>query len=61
MWRSAENVKWGTLLDLLTYILLQNIEKLEERTLWFFGPSFKKIAKKVEGGPFSLVRFCRLP
>ena len=31
---SAEKCKRGTLLDLLTYILLQNIKKLEGGTLW---------------------------
>ena len=31
---SAENCETETILDLLTYILLQNIKKLEGGTLW---------------------------
>ena len=40
--REAKNVKWGTLLDLLTYIRLQNIKKLEGGP---FGDT-KKFSKK---------------
>ena len=61
---SAEKCKRGILLDLLTYIPLQNIKKLEGGTLW----GQKKISKKQshsaeknsKGGPYSLVLFCIL-
>ena len=52
-----KNVKEGTLLDLLTYNLLQNIKKLERVN----KKIFEKVAvsKKIRK-PFSLVRFYRL-
>ena len=57
----ARKGKGGTLLDLLTYILLQNIKKLEGDPLRTFK-IFKKsrlVPKKLKWEPFSLVRFCR--
>ena len=59
---SAEKCKMGTLLDLLTYIPLQNIKKLEGRTLWGHLKIFEKkstVPKKPKGGPFRHVRVCR--
>ena len=49
---SAEKCKRGTLLDLLTYIPLQNIKKLEGGTLWGQKKFRKKVAqcrKKLKG------------
>ena len=58
-----KNVK-GTLLDLLTYIPLQNIKKLEGGTLWGqkkFRKKSRTVPKKnSKGGPYSLVLFCIL-
>ena len=50
----AKNCKRGTLLDLLTYIPLQNIEKLEGGTLWRQKKFEKKVAqcrKNSKGDP----------
>ena len=56
-----KNVKGGTLWDLLTYIQLQNIKKLERGTLWRQQKSKNStVPKKTKGGPLSPVRFCRL-
>ena len=59
----AEKCKRGTLLDLLTYIPLQNIKKLEGETLWGHLKIFKKKSHSAEknpkGGPFRHVRVCR--
>ena len=64
MSHSADKCKRGTLWASLTYILLQNIEKLERGTLLRHLKKFEKSRtmpkKNREGGPFSLVRFCRL-
>ena len=60
----VEKCERGTLLDLLTYILLQDIKKTRRGTLWGHQNFRKKSAqcrKKSKGGPFGLVRFCRLP
>ena len=59
-----KNVKGWTLLYLLTYILLQNIKKLEGGTLWGYKKIFGKsrtVPKKIQRGPFRHVRFCRFP
>ena len=62
---SAKKCKKGTLLDLLTYIPLQNIKNLDGGTLWGHWKIFeKKVAqcrKKSKGGPFGHVRFCGFP
>ena len=59
----TKNVK-GALLDLLTYILLQNNKKLEGGTLWGHYKIFEKKSHSAEKnrkrGIFSLVRFSRL-
>ena len=50
---SAEKCKRGTLLDLLTYILLQNIKKLEGGTLWGqkkFRKKSRTVPKKTQRG-----------
>ena len=64
MSHSAEKCKKGTLWALLTYILLQNIRKLERGTLLIHLKISEKSRtmpkKNRKGGPFSLVRFCRL-
>ena len=60
---SAEKCKRGTLLDLLTYIPLQNIKKLERGTLWGqknFGKMSHSAEKNSKRGPYSLVLFCIL-
>ena len=57
MSHSAEKCKRGTLLDLLTYILLQNIKKLEGGTLWGHKKIFEKTshsAEKIQRGTLSL-------
>ena len=56
MSHSAEKCKRGTLLDLLTFILLQNNRKLKGGTLWDNKKIFeKKVAqcrkKNQKGGP----------
>ena len=56
-----KNVKRGTLLDLLTYIPLQNIKKTRRGDpLWTKKNSKKSrtVPKKLKGGPYSLVLFC---
>ena len=61
MSHSAEKCERGTLWALLTYILLQNIKKLERGTLLRhlkFSKKSRTMPKKIE--TFSLVRFCRL-
>ena len=59
MSHSAENVKGGTLWDLLTYILLQNIKNLEGGTILRHLKIFEKKShsaeKKSKGEPFSPV------
>ena len=50
---SAENVKGGTLLDLLTFILLQNIKKFEGGPLG----NLKNFRKKVAQNPLGTSRF----
>ena len=64
MSHSAEKCKRGDPLTLSTYILLENIKKLERGTLLIHLKVFEKKSnnteKKLKGGPFSLVRFCRL-
>ena len=53
MSHSAEKCKRGTLLDLLTYIPLQNIKKTRRGTLWGQKKFRKKVAqcrKKLKGG-----------
>ena len=54
MSHSAEKWKGGTLWDLLTYILLQNIKKLEGGLFWDLKKFSKKIShsaeKKIERG-----------
>ena len=61
---SAEKCKRGILLDLLTYIPLQNIKKLEGGTLWgqkkFSEKKSHSAEKNSKGGPYSLVLFCIL-
>ena len=51
-----KNVKGGTLLDLLAYILLQNIKKLEGGTLWGHLKKIRKkshtVPKKIQRGDF---------
>ena len=47
---SAEKCKRGTLWDFLTSIVLQNIKKVEGKTLWWNPKSFKKsriVPKKI--------------
>ena len=60
-----KNVKAGTLCDSLTYIQLQNIKKTRRgdpfKTLKNFQKKVEQCRKKIKGGGFSLVRFCRLP
>ena len=49
-----KKVERGALLDLLTYIPLQNIKKLEEGTLWrqkIFGKKSHSVEKNSKGGP----------
>ena len=62
--QSAEKCKRRTLLDLLTYIPLQNIKKLKGGTLWGQKKFSKKKSHSAEkhskGGPYSLVLFCIL-
>ena len=57
-------MKGGTLWDSLTYIVLQNIKKLEGGTLLrhykIFEKKFSQCRKKLKEGPFGLFRFCRL-
>ena len=64
MSHSAEKWKGGTLWDSLTYILLQNIKKLEGGLFWDLKKFSKKISHSAEknwkGGPFGLFQFCRL-
>ena len=51
------------LLDLLTYIMLLNNQKLEGGPFGGIKKFSKKkshSAEKIERGPFSLVRFCRI-
>ena len=61
MSHSAANVK-GALLDLLTYILLQNIKKLEGGPFGDIKKFSKKSRillqniKKLEGGPFGDIK-----
>ena len=45
-----ENVKWGTLRDILTSIMLQNIETNEGETLWCNPKKIqnRKVPKKSE-------------
>ena len=61
---SAEKCKRGTLLDLLTYILLQNNKKTQKGgpfgTLQNVRKKVAQCRKKSNGGPFSLGRFFRL-
>ena len=51
---SAENVERGTLWDLLTYIQLQNMKKLEGGTLLrhqkFFRKKSRTVPKKIQRG-----------
>ena len=64
MSHSAEKCKRGTLWDLLTYIQLQNIKKLEGGPFGDIKNFRRKVAqcrKKSKGGPFRHVRFCRFP
>ena len=66
MTHSAEKGKRGTLWDLLTYILLQNIKKTRRgtfetfETLKNFREKSHSAEKNQKGGPFSLVWFFRL-
>ena len=59
MSHSAEKCNRGTVWDLLTYIQLQNIKKLEGGTLWGYLEFFEKKAhsakKNRKGGGGSLV------
>ena len=48
---SAEKCKRGTLLDLLTYIPLQNIKNLEGGTLWGHLKIFKKKPHSAKKNP----------
>ena len=53
---SAEKCKRGTLLNLLTYIPLQNIKKLEGGTLWGqkkFSKKSRTVPKKTQRGTLS--------
>ena len=60
-----KNVKGGTLLDLLTNIPLQNIEKLKGGPFGDIKKVFEKKSHSAEknpkGGPFGHVRFCMFP
>ena len=38
-------LKKGTLWDFLTFVLLQNIKKIERRTLWGHSKNFEKISQ----------------
>ena len=62
---SAEKCKRGTLLDLLTYIPLQNIKNLEGGPfgdIKKFSKKSRTVPKKVQrGGPFRHFRFCGFP
>ena len=63
MSHSAKKYKMGTLLDLLTYIPLQNNKKPKGGPFGTLKNFRKKVAqcqKNQKGGPFSLGRFCRL-
>ena len=64
MSHSAEKCKGGTLRALLTYILLQNIQKLERGILLRHLKNFRKKSHNAEKlkkiDPYGLVRFCRL-
>ena len=46
-----KNVKGGTLLDLLTYIMLQNIKKLEGGPFWDIKKIFEKKPHSAEKNP----------
>ena len=41
-------LKKGTLWDFLTFVLLQNIKKIEKRTLWGHLKNFEKKSHKAE-------------
>ena len=59
----AKNVKGGTLWALLTYSVAkyQKTRKRDSfRTVKNFQKKSHNAEKNREGGPFSLVRFCRL-
>ena len=61
MLHSEEKCKMGTLLDLLTYILLQKTRRGDP--LGIFKKISKKsrtVPKKSKGGPFNLVPFCMI-
>ena len=53
MSHSAEKCKRGTLWDLLTYILLQNIKKIRR---WGLVGDIEKISKKIRTVPKKLER-----
>ena len=58
---SAEKCKRGTLLDLLTYIPLQNIKKIDRGTLWGQKKIWRKsrtVPKKLKGGGDPIVSSC---
>ena len=59
MSHTVKNVNGGTFWNLLTYILLQNIKKLERGTLWR-QTKLKKVAqrrKKLKGDPLATSGF----
>ena len=51
MSHSAKTCKRGTLLVLLTYILLQNIKKIQGGTLWGHLKNFKKKVAQCQKNP----------
>ena len=60
MSHSAEKCKRGTLLDLLTYILLKKLEGGPFGDIKnFFEKKWHSAEKNRKGGPFRHVRFCR--
>ena len=65
-WKKLKFLKGGggTLLDLLTYIPLQNIKKLEGGPFgdikYFLKKKVAQCQKKSKGGPLRHVRYCRV-
>ena len=61
MSHSAENCKRGTIWASLTYILLQNLKKLDRGTLWghlkIFEKSCRMPKKNLKGDPLVLSGF----
>ena len=57
---NAKKLKWRTLWDFSTSILLQNSKKLKGGIPWGKCFFLKKVAQCRKNGPFGLVRYCML-